>query len=177
MSLKNKFFSVLAVAIGIVGFSTFTLAQDQPNTPTPEKSGRHMKGDGHGRHGRGGFGMHGGMFRMLHGLDLTDSQKTQIHSIMEANKPDQATMEEFRTLGKAKHEGTLTAEQQDRLKTLRSQQMEKMKGIHQQIIAILTPDQVAKMEQRKQEMKQRRQEWKQRRQQKPATNTDQPADQ
>ena len=143
MQLKNRFFSVLAVAIGVVGLSTFTLAQDQPNTPAPEKSGRHMKGDGHGRHGgRGGFGMHGGMFRMLHGLDLTDAQKTQLHSIMEANKPDQATMEEFRTLGKAKHEGTITAEQQERLKSLRLQQKEKMNGIHQQIIAILTPDQV-----------------------------------
>jgi hypothetical protein len=27
MSLRNKFFSILAVAIGIVGFSTFTLAR------------------------------------------------------------------------------------------------------------------------------------------------------
>ena len=87
-------------------------------------------------------------------------QKTQIHSIFEANKPDQATMEEFRTLGKAKHDGTITAEQQERLTALHTQQMEKMKAVHSQIIAILTPDQVTKMEQRKQEMMQKRQERK-----------------
>ena len=45
MSLKNKFFSILAVAIGIVGFSTFTLAQDSKSTtPAPENGDRHAHG-------------------------------------------------------------------------------------------------------------------------------------
>ena len=80
MSLKNKFLSVLAVAIGIVGFSTFTLAQDgSTTTPAPQKGERPMKGekDGYGhRGGHGEFGIrHGGMMRMFHDLDLTDAAK------------------------------------------------------------------------------------------------------
>ena len=168
--------SLLAVAIGIVGFSTFTLAQDNSTAaPAPEKSGRHMKGDGH--HGdHMGFGMRGGMMRMFHDLDLTDAQKTQIHSIMEANKPDQATMEEFRTLRKAKQDGTITAEQQDRLTALRAQQKEKIKSVHTQIKAVLTPEQLAKLEQRKQEMKQKWDDRKEHRQQNPPAAQDKPAD-
>lgn len=174
MSLRNRFFSILAVAIGIVGFSTFTLAQDsQGTTPAPDKSERHARGEGgrwnHDKGERGGFGHGRGMMRMLHDLDLSEAQKTQIHSIMEANKPDQATMEEFRTLGKAKHEGTITAEQQARLTALRSQSKEKMQAIHQQILAVLTPDQLAKLEQRKQEMQQRREQHQRRDQQNPTT--------
>jgi len=176
MSLKNRSISLLAAAIGIVGFSSFVLAQDNSTmTPAPEKTERHMRGDGH-RGERGGFGMHGGgMMRMFHDLDLTDAQKTQIHSIMEANKPDQAAMEEFRTLGKAKHDGTLTAEQQERLTALRTQQKEKMQSVHTQILAVLTPDQLAKLEQKKQERKQKWEDRKMRHQQNPSTTTDKPA--
>jgi protein CpxP len=173
MSLKNKFFSVLAVAIGIVGFSTFTLAQDQSSAPAPEKSERPMKGEGRGGHrgGHDGMGMrHGGMMRMLHGIDLTEAQKTQIHSIMEANKPDEATMQELHTLREAKQAGTLTADQQARMATLRTQMKEKFQSVHQQIMAVLTPDQIAKIEQRRQEMKQKWGDRKDRRHQDPAAS-------
>ena len=177
MSLKNRFFSIVAVAIGIVGFSTFSLAQDsKATTPAPEKTERHHRGGwDHDKGGRGGMGHGGMMMHMLHDLDLTDAQKTQIHSIMEANKPDQAIMEEMRTLGKAKHDGTITAEQQERLTALRTQTRDRFQAVHQQILAVLTPDQLAKLEQRKQEMKQRMEERKMRHQQSPATTTDKPA--
>jgi Spy/CpxP family protein refolding chaperone len=181
MSLKNKFFSVLAIAIGVVGFSTFTLAQDQSTSTAPEKTERTVRGEGRGFGHKGGhnkFGMrHGRGMYMLHGLDLTEAQKTQIHSIMEANKPDQATMQEFRSLRQAKHDGTITVEQQERIKTLRAQSQDKFKAVHQQILAVLTPDQLAKLEQRKQERTQKWGDRKSRRQQDPAATTDQPADQ
>jgi len=174
MSLRNKFFSILAVAIGIVGFSTFTLAQDnQGTTPAPQKSERHSRGEGrgwnHDKGAHGGYGRGGDMMHMLHDLDLTEAQKTQIHSIMEANRPDQATMEEMRTLGKAKHDGTLTTEQEARLSTLWAQSKEKRQSIHQQILAVLTPDQLAKLEQKKQERKQRREQHQRQDQQSPTT--------
>jgi Spy/CpxP family protein refolding chaperone len=88
---------------------------------------------------------------------------------MEANRPDQATMEEMRTLGKAKHDGTLTTEQEARLSTLWAQSKEKRQGIHQQILAVLTPDQLAKLEQKKQERKQRREQHQRQDQQSPTT--------
>jgi len=176
MQLKNKFFSVLAVAIGIVGFSTFTLAQDQSSASAPEKSEAHRH---HG--GKGGDGMrHGGgdFMRAFHDLDLTDAQKTQIRSIMDANKPDQAAMDEMRTLREAKQAGTLTADQQARMQTLRTERMEKGKAIHAQIRAILTPEQQAKLDARQKEMQQKWGDRRQRRGQDPAAGqSDQPADQ
>lgn len=183
MSL-NKFFSILTIAVGIVAFTTIGFAQDKTTTTTtPDKVEKPMKGEGRGmghrKGGREGFGgMHGrrggGMMRMLHGANLTDAQKTQIHSIMQANKPDQTTMEEVRTLAMAKRGGTITAEQQERLSALKTQAREKAKSVHQQVLAVLTPEQKAQIETRKQEMKQRMQERKLLRQQKPATTTEKP---
>jgi Spy/CpxP family protein refolding chaperone len=178
MSLKNKFFSFLAVAFGVVALSTFTLAQESTTTaPATEKSGQHMKGEGRGwGHDKDGHGRHGGrgMMGMLRGIDLTEAQKTQIHSIMEANKPDKATMEEMQVLRKAKHDGTITAAQQERMTALKTQGMDKAKSVHEQIKAILTPDQIAKIEQRKVERKQRMEERKMRHQQDPAGTTEKP---
>ena len=177
MSLKNRFFSVLICAIAVAGFSAFTMAQDSKTT-TPDKSERHERGEGRGwgkgeGHGEGHGGPGGGMMRMLHDLDLTEAQKTQIHSIMEANKPDPASKEEMETLWKAKKDGTLTPAQQDRFTTLKTQMMEKMKSVHEQILAVLTPDQRAKLEQRKQ---QEREEHQRDRQKTPAATTPKPTD-
>ena len=187
MSLKTRFLSFLTLAITVAAFSTLTSAQeDKSAAPAPEKADKAYHG-GHKGHfgdkmGRGGFGMRGhGMMRMLHGVDLTDAQKTQIKSIMEANKLDQATMEEMHTLAKAKHDGTITADQQARLATLREQSKAKMRSVHEQIQNVLTAEQKAQIEQKKAEMKQRREEFRQKheqyRQQKPsapAAATEQP---
>ena len=181
MSLKNKLISVLTVAIAVFAFSTFTLAQDnKATTPSPdkEKVEKHSRGEGRGegRHeGRGeGYGDHQGgmMMRMLHDLNLTEAQKTQVHSIFEANKPDKATMEEFETLGKAKHDGTITAAQQERLTVLRTQAQENRKSVHQQIMAILTPEQKAQLEKKKLEMKQNMHERHEQREKTPSATTE-----
>ncbi len=181
MSLKSKFFSILTVAISVVAFSTFTIAQDDKTvTTTPDKAEKPMKGEGHGfgkrKFGGEGFrGMHGrrghGMMRMLHDINLTDAQKEQIHAIMQANKPDQTTMDEVRTLAMAKDDGTITTEQQARLTALKTQAREKAKSVHEQIMGLLTAEQKAQIETRKTEMKQRMEERKLKRQQKPAATT------
>jgi len=170
MSLRNKLFSVLTLAVAMVAFSVFTFAQDDKTTTTTtttttDKADKRMKRDGREfgkrkggrdgfarRHGnRGGFGMMG----VLRGVDLTDAQKAQLKSIREANKPDAAVMQEMRTIAKAKRDGTITADQQARLTALREQARAKGASIHQQIEGILTAEQKAKIEARKQEMKQR----------------------
>ena len=165
MSLKNKLFSVLTLAVAMVAFSVFTFAQDDKTATTtttttekPDRAGKHgdrefgkRKGDREGFEGRGGRGD----FGMLRGVDLTDAQKAQLKSIREANKPDPAVMQEMRTIAKAKHDGTITADQQARLTALREQARAKGESIHQQIEGILTAEQKAKIEARKQEMKQR----------------------
>ena len=170
MSLKNRFFSLLTVALSVAAFSTFTMAQDSTGTaPAPQKSDRHMRGEGRGM-GKGGHhgGMRGHGMYMLQAANLTDAQKEQVRAIHEANKPDAAVMEEMKTLRAAKHAGTLTADQQARLTVLKQQQHEKMQSVHEQVMNILTPEQKAAVEAKKAEMKQRRQERRQNRQENPA---------
>lgn len=173
MSLKNKFFSILTVALGVVMFSTFTMAQDTGTTaPAPEKAEKRAKGErGFGKDKfdrKGPDGRRGGMMLGLHGLNLTDAQKAQVKSIIEANKPDAAIMEEARTLRRAKHDRTITAEQEARLTVLKTQAHEKGRSIHEQMQAILTSEQKAQIEKKKQEMKQRFEEHRRMREQKPA---------
>jgi len=69
----------------------------------------------------------------------------------------------MKTLFEAKRNGTLTADQQERMKTLKQQAREKGAAVHQQILAILTPEQLQQLEAKKAEMKQRREERKQQR--------------
>jgi Spy/CpxP family protein refolding chaperone len=109
---------------------------------------------------------------MLHDINLTDAQKEQIHKIMQANKPDDATMNELRAIHEARMAGTeITPEQKERLEALREQGREKAKSVHEQIMGLLTAEQKAQIESRKQEMKQRFEEHRQKRQQKPAATT------
>lgn len=174
MSLKNKFFSIITLALAVGAFSTFAAAQDTTKTDTDttqkqeKREWRKGKRDGMGEGFRGG-GERGGMMRGFRELNLTDAQKEQIRTVMQANRPDQATMEEMKTLHQAKRDGTITAEQQEKFKTLRRQSREKGEAVHQQILAILTPEQLQQFQQKQQEMKQKREERKQMRQQNPQT--------
>ena len=175
MSLKNKFISIITLAFAVVALTTFASAQDttKTDTDTTQKQEKRERRGGFGnRDGMGGKrrgGMMRGMMRGFRELNLSDTQKEQIRTIMQANRPDQATMEEMRTLVQAKRDGTITAEQQERMKALKEQAREKGKSVHQQVLAVLTPEQLQQFEQKKQEMKQRREERKQLRQQNPQT--------
>ena len=167
MSLKNKFLSGLTMAFALFAFSTFAAAQETPKTDsdnTQKREWRKGKRDGMGkgfrRGGRGGF------LRELRGIELTDAQKEQVRTIMEANRPDQTTMEEMKTLHQAKREGTLTADQQERIKSLRQQQKAKHDTVRQQVLAVLTPEQLQQIETNKAEWQKRREERKLQRQQK-----------
>ena len=175
MSLGTKFFAGI---FAVSAFAVASYAQDaKPDTKADgtkveRKHDRGMFGGKFGRIGRGG----------LFGIELSDAQKEQIRKIHWANVPDKAQIEELRTLMKAKWEGTITADQQARIDALRAEKKAKAKSTHEQILAVLTPEQKAQLEQRKQELKQKgaemrqkmtefRQKMKERRQQKDATKT------
>ena len=186
MSLKNKFFSIFALAAATFAFSAIGMAQEATTTTT-DKAEKVRKGEGRGFGGRefglgefggkhGGHGKMGGKaMRMLHGIELTEVQKTQLRSIFEANKPTPESMTEIRTLATAKRDGTITAEQQERLTVLKQQGKEKAQSVKAQIEAILTLEQKAQIETKKAEIKLRMQERRQqrelRKQQTPATET------
>ena len=185
MSLRNKFFSILTIAIATIAFSAISFGQDKTTTTTtttdttqtPEKGeGRgagHRKFDGAGKEGREGFGGREGgpgrMMGMFRGANLTDAQKTQIHSILEANRPDRSNMEAMRTIIQAKRAGTITADQEAQLKAFREQSRAKGKAVHDQLLAVLTPEQKQAIEQKRQEMKQKREEFRKQRELRKAT--------
>ncbi|HQX54620.1 MAG TPA: Spy/CpxP family protein refolding chaperone [Pyrinomonadaceae bacterium] len=170
MSLKFKFFTVLSLAAATAAFTVATSAQDatvpaEKNTQKVHKGQRRGMGQGEfGHKGMGGqrrgMGMRqgAGMGRMLQGLDLTDAQKTQIQSIMAADKPSQESREEMRTLMMAKRNGTLTTAQNERFAAMGTERKAKGKAIHEQVMGVLTAEQKAKIETRKQEMRQRMEE-------------------
>lgn len=167
MSFKQKIVSVVAAGFAVVSFSAFAAAQDTTNQ-TQDSTQKQERGEhrGFGKRGEGRMGKEGrggkmGM-RELRELNLTDAQKQQIGDIMKANRAaNPETFQEMRTLSEAKRSGTLTAEQTDRLKTLKQQMRQNAEQTRQQVMAVLTAEQRTQLEQskakRKQEMKERRQ--------------------
>ena len=162
MALRKKLFTTTTLAVALGAFGVFASAQ---TTETPAADGK--KAEKHERRGgRGGkrHGMRGGM-GMLRGIDLTEDQKAQIKAIHEANKPSaetKALMDSIRETRKTG--GTITEEQKAQLKQLRQGQREKMQGVHQQILGILTPEQKTQLEAKKAEGMKRREEFRQKRQ-------------
>ncbi len=156
MSLRSKFLPILSLTFAVAMFATFSFAQDTtPAAPAPAKADKVFKG-GRDKMGQRAFGgRHGkrAAKAFLRGINLTDDQKAKIKSIREANKP---VITELRTIREARKSGTaITPEQQGRMRAFRDQSRAKMRSAHEQILAILTPEQKAQIETRKKEMRQR----------------------
>jgi len=168
MSLSSK---LITGAIAVSAFAFAASAQDTKVAPKADgqRAPREMRHDGMRGERMGRRGGPGGF--ELRGINLTDAQKDQIHQIHEANKPSQAQIDEMRTLREAKKNGTLTADQQARLQALRTEGKQKAESIHSQILAILTPEQKAQIETRRQEMRQRIEQRRQQRQQNRSRDT------
>ncbi len=92
----------------------------------------------------------------IHRLDLTDAQKSQIKTILETNKPNQAQREEMRGLMLKKRDGSITEQEQTRLKEIKTQLRASAEQSHNSILAVLTAEQRARLEQMKQEKHERR---------------------
>ena len=167
MSLGSK---LLTGALAVSAFAFAASAQDTKVAPREGGQRGAQKEMRHDGPHEGEFGRHGGPGAFgLRGIELTDAQKEQVRQIHEANKPSQAQMDEMRSLHEAKRNGTITAEQEARLQSIMAEGKNKAQSVHEQVLAILTPEQKAQLEQRKQEMRQRmqerRQQMEQRRQQ------------
>lgn len=124
------------------------------------------QGEGWGKRHRGEHGgFRRGRLRGLRELDLTDAQREQLRAIgrkfQESNQEERA---ELRRLWALKREGgELTPEQQARTRELIDTLSQTGRGIEQEMLGVLTPEQRAHLEQLQQERKQRREERRQRR--------------
>lgn len=173
MSLSKKLFTGFAAFIAAGTFAVMGSAQTTEEKSV-EKTEKHERRGMKREHGRKfDRGMRG-----LHGIELTDEQKTAIKAIHEANRLDEATLEELKALSQARRAGTLTPEQTERAKQLRAQSREKHEAVRLQIENILTPEQRTQLETKKQEMKLQREERRKqrelRRQQTPKTDAEKP---
>jgi len=180
MSLRVRFLSLLAVSAAFAVLTVSASAQDSAQKPAPDGTvaGPTKDGRGFGMR-RGNEGFRGdrarGMMPELRGINLTDTQREQIRSIHQSNKPDEAFMQEMRTLMDAKRSNSLTPEQQARIKELHNQGRQRGEAVRNQILAVLTPEQLQQVEQNRQEMKKRFEERRQMRdQRKQAPQTDKP---
>ena len=161
MSFSTKLFTG---AIAVSAFAFAASAQDQTAKPGGEAKGIHKekRHDGFGRGMRGERMGHRGAGFGLRGIDLTDAQKEQIRQIHEANKPNQALRDEMKAIRETrKNGGTLTDDQKARIKALRDEAQAKMKSVHDQVLAVLTAEQRAQLDQRRQQLQQRMQERRQ----------------
>lgn len=164
MSLRKNL-NIAGLVLGLVftcGAAAFAQQTQQPRgdaSTQQEPMGRM------GRRGgmRGGGGMHG-MGRLLQELNLTDAQKQQAHAIFERyGASSQTQREELRQLMQKRQEGTLTADDELRARTLRKELHDSMQNMRTELGGILTPEQRARLEQTEKERKARREEMRQRR--------------
>jgi Spy/CpxP family protein refolding chaperone len=170
MSLKQKFVSAITLAFAMITLTVFVSAQDKTTTPSTDSTERQdrIEHRGRGERGPGMGGRHHGprgpekMLRALGRLDLSDAQKEQVRTIMESKRAGfEQNREQLRELGRAKHEGTITAEQQAKFDELRTQMKQNAEAVHSQVLGILTADQRTKLEQLKAEMDKRREDRRQ----------------
>ncbi len=163
MSLKNRVLAGFTVAVAVGAFAVSGSAQDTTVTGAAgvekrQKAERGAKREGmHKRGGKAGFrGMRGGMgFR---GIELTDAQKEQMNTIREANRQDSSVREEMRSIMQARRAGTITEDQKARAEVLRAQNKQHSETVRIQMEAVLTAEQKAQLETRRQAMQQRMQE-------------------
>ena len=172
MSLKSRFLTIVTAAAATAALATFTMAQDSPAAPAPEKKAeRSARGFGKDRlrgkdglRGHGIMGVRGARIGAFRGIDLTEAQKNQIKAIHEANKPTGVHADELKAIAQARRDGTITDAQKERAKTIHQEMLANRKKVHDQVLNVLTAEQKAKLEQRRNEMKLKREEFREKRQ-------------
>jgi Spy/CpxP family protein refolding chaperone len=147
MFLRSKL-TYAGLALGLLTTLGAIAQAQQSSTQNPDAApGQIKRGDGRGnRRGPGPGGNFGP--RLLQQLNLTEDQKKQIHAAIEQTfTGNKATREELRQLGEKRRQGTLSADDQARAKTLHQQIRASMGDTEMKIAAVLTAEQKGKAEQ------------------------------
>ena len=155
---KNKLSGATLALSALLAIGGAAFAQDKsapaPNADKPQGREFGRGGKEFGRGGPQGRGRHGkhGMMRALHQLNLTDAQKEQLRGLRQQAAPQS---EEARQLLQQKRAGALDAAGQARLEQLRKEFKANQEARRNQLLAILTPEQKAQLEQMKAQRKER----------------------
>lgn len=145
---------VMAVALAV----PVVMAQSSGESAAPEQQ-KQMRG--HRKHGGRGMG------RIFSQLDLTDAQKTQMQQIRESHRQSlQPLMQEIRAkrqeIRQASQGGAfdeaLVRQKLTEIAPLEAKLMGERSKLHQEMLAVLTPEQKAKLDQMREQFKSRRTE-------------------
>lgn len=133
--------SLAAAAMLLVGTAAAQQPQQNNSSVAPPASNRQMPPLRMRRRGRR-------IARGLHQVNLTDQQRQQMRSIAQSQmQSTQAQRQELRQLAQKRRAGTaLTDAEMARVKELRQQLMQSRQGVHSQMLALLTPEQKAKLD-------------------------------
>ena len=143
MFTPTKFSVASLIAAAILAGATAFAQQPQTNSsggaPTrPNRQMRPMR--------MGPRRMHG-VARGFRQLNLSDQQQQQMRSIAQSQmQTTPAQRQELRQLAQKRRTGTLTDAEQARAKELRQQTMQSRQGVRTQVLAVLTPEQKAKLD-------------------------------
>lgn len=186
MSIMSRSLVQMVAAAVLLGSASAVFAQDKPAAPQKPADGktkaeRPIDGSGFGM-GRRGPGMRRGMgmrgfgrpMMMARGLGLSEAQKAQIRSIVEGARPSESLREEIRSLVEAKRSGTMTEAQRTRFAQLKEEARARRENTRSQILAILTPEQRATMERRREERRQLMEDFRRFREERRARQKDAP---
>jgi Spy/CpxP family protein refolding chaperone len=140
MFTRTKFSSlILIIAAALFGGTAFAQQPQQNNSGVaPTRPNRQMRQVKMRRRG---------IARGFHQLNLTDQQRQQMRSIMQSQaQSTQTQRRELRQLAQKHRTAPLTDAETARAKELRQQLMQSRQGVHTQMLAVLTPEQKAKLD-------------------------------
>lgn len=153
--------SVLALTVSIALAQTGSPQKGDSQGPSGK---RHGHGEGWGERGGRGGGMHGMFFR---GLNLTDDQKAKMKQISQSfrertqplHQELRAKRQELRQAGEgATFNESLATQKLQQSAGLQAKLMGERLKMRQEMLAVLTPEQKAQMEQKRAEFKDKRSE-------------------
>lgn len=181
MSIGRKITSLFILAIAIISFNSLATAQDTTEKTDKNNVERRERKNRFGGEGKSGkFGKHGkrgghGMMRGLHKLDLTEDQKAQIKTMAETqHTANQPLREEAHTLMLKKRDGIITEAETARLGEIKNQMKNSAEQLKNSVMAILTPEQLQKLEEMKAEKQRKMEERRQLREQRRQEKSEQP---
>ena len=157
MSLR-RILTGAGLSLGLVlTFSAATLAQQQQQPA--QQDGTQKQWEGRGRHRGMGKRGHGGAMRLFSKLNLSDAQQQQLRAIEERYEANiRPQREEMRRLHENNNQGELSPDAQARAQQLRTEMRQGMKGMREEMLAVLTPEQRTQLEQLMKERKARHEE-------------------
>ena len=146
-----------------------TAGNEQGGQTARAERGEHGGHRGGGKRGGGEFGGRGGHFGALRGIELTDAQKASMKQLRESfgertkslREQLRAKRQELRQAesGTTFNEAVATQKLTEAA-GLQAKLMAEEFKLRQDSLALLTPEQKAQLEQRRQQREQRREQWK-----------------